>query len=161
MGVEIHMATQDDLRALVDDLSAGNRGEYERGGYEPIEVLATVMSRSHSAFAVRCNGKILALFGVRNDTPEEALAFGVVPPEDGKAARVWASVAAAAENHSLALAKESLVIRDTMLRHYSVLYSLVDSEYTRSVRWLEWLGFRRAAEIIQGDRRSFLVELRR
>lgn len=69
--------------------------------------------------------------------------FGVVPyrgPEIKGAGTVWLLSGDGVDNAQTGFARLSLIAIGYFLQKYSVLFNFVDARYTKSVRWIKWMG---------------------
>ena len=110
--------------------------ELRLGGFcDPLEGVMDSVRRSSAAFTAEHEGEVLAYWGVREDC--------IV----GGRASVWCLSTPAMDRYPRHAARESLMLLESLLQTHYHLTCIVDSEYTRAVRWLEWLGFERGPKI--------------
>lgn len=120
----------DDIRLRWED-----EEECRAGGFTPMEALRDSVARSTMAFTSECEGEIVAYWGVREDC--------II----GGRASVWCLSTPAMDRHPRWAARESLWLLCALMETHYHLSCIVDVEYTRAVRWLEWLGFKRGQKI--------------
>lgn len=124
---------------MIQESDAPLRWEVEEelrlgGWYDPYEGVMDSVRRSTAAFTVEHEGEVLAYWGLREDC--------II----GGRASVWCLSTTAMDRYPRFAARESLMLLEALLEVHYHLSCIVDSEYTRSVRWLEWLGFERGSK---------------
>ncbi|MFW6369336.1 MAG: hypothetical protein ACOC0J_02005, partial [Myxococcota bacterium] len=67
------------------------------------------------------------------------------------AAFAWATSTTKATERFVEAAKESRRIMASALSIYDVLYTLADPDYTRTCRWLRWIGFEKVGKYERFD----------
>jgi hypothetical protein len=126
--IEILPATHDHAKALAPCLRAGDAMEVEALGFEPLEALEAVLAVSHEARSAVHDGQVAGMWGY------------AVPSLLGSTADLWMFTGHPADRLKVTLMRLS---RDYVrgLR-FARLRALVALDYTASVQWLRWLGFR-------------------
>lgn len=109
--------------------------ECAAGGFTPTEAVLDSIQRSTAAFTVEVDGEVLAYWGYREDC--------II----GGRASVWCLSTPGMDRHPRYAARESLMLVQSLLDLHYHLTCLVDTEYKRSIRWLEWLGFERGTRM--------------
>lgn len=109
--------------------------ECRAGGFSPSEAVADSIRRSTEAYTVEWEGEVLAYWGVREDC--------II----GGRASVWMLSTPAMDRHPRWAARTSRYLVNELLEDHYYLSAFVDTEYTRSIRWLEWLGFERGTKL--------------
>lgn len=64
----------------------------------------------------------------------------------GSQAFMWMLSTPAADIHPVTYARATRKIVDGMFETHQQLFCMADREYTRSLLWLDWLGFKRYAD---------------
>ena len=124
------MIQESDIRLRWED-----EEECALGGMSPAEAVMDSVRRSDEAYRVVYEGEVLAYWGLREDC--------IV----GGRASVWCLSTPAMDRHPGFAARESLMLVESLLTDHYHLSCIVDSDYKRAVRWLEWLGFERGHKI--------------
>lgn len=109
--------------------------ECRAGGMSPTEAVLDSVARSTAAFRAECDGEVVAYWGWRDDC--------IV----GGRASVWCLSTPAMDRYPRYAARESLMLVRAMLETHYHLTCVVDVEYGRAIRWLEWLGFEHGPKI--------------
>lgn len=114
LNLELRQSDKDELKASV--------------GLDPADAILISLLHSTEKWVVVHDNKIEAVFGV-SWVPERQLA---VP---------WFLGTDKIEDYSITFIRQSKKIVEDWLDRYGVLFNLVDSRHTASIRWLKWLGF--------------------
>lgn len=109
--------------------------ECAAGGFTPAEGVLDSIRRSTEAYTVEVDGEVLCYWGLREDC--------II----GGRASVWMLSTPVMDKHPRFAARESMMLVDSLLTTHYHLSAFVDTEYTRSIRWLEWLGFERGMKM--------------
>jgi hypothetical protein len=81
-------------------------------------------------------------YTVKSEEGEVLAYWGYAPSSFmGNSCRAWLLSTPAVERHRRAFAEASTHYLEQLLSQFPQVYVEVDREYTRAVRWLEWLGF--------------------
>lgn len=105
------------------------------GGMSPAEAVVDSAARSTEWFTAEWDGEVVAYWGVREDC--------II----GGRASVWCLSTPVMDRCPRWAARESLYLLWSLLETHYHLSCIVDVEYKRAVRWLEWLGFERGARM--------------
>lgn len=97
-------------------------------GVSPEEALAGVVSAGE-AWAGVANGKI-------------ACAWGVIPQPGLLSSRLWLLTTPLVDRHAITFLRYSRHVVQIVLARHGALEGWVLERNVRSVKWLEWLGFR-------------------
>lgn len=142
-GVVIRPADPSDVERLASDMRYEDRRELRRWtGQTPLYELREAFRVSDVCFA-GClpDGDVMSLFGGKVDNVVDGT--GVI----------WELSSNLANRHAIAFARASklgfeLVARE--LTSVGQFFNYVDLEYTRAVRWIEWLGGSLGVERFRG-----------
>lgn len=124
------MIQESDIRLRWED-----EEECAAGGMSPGEAVLDSIRRSTEAYTVVWEGEVLAYWGVREDC--------II----GGRASVWMLSTPAMDRYPRWTARSSRYLVEQLLSDHYYLSAFVDCEYTRAVRWLEWLGFERGSKL--------------
>ena len=114
----------------VAKLRAADERECAAGGLTGAEAVYQSVSLSVWSYTVKSeDGEILAYWGY---APSSFM---------GNSCRAWLLSTPAVETNKRAFMEASTHYLAQLLERYPQVYVEVDREYTRAVRWLEWLGF--------------------
>ena len=125
--VNIRQARIDDMNIVAKNIREEDKREVISQGYNnQAEALKNSYNSSRFRFTVELKGKPVAMFGLVE--------------VDKNTANIWLLGTPGLERM-----KKSFVIasRETIvgfLKEYPVLFAQVDARYTKTRRWLEWLG---------------------
>jgi hypothetical protein len=128
--ITFRLATEEDANAVGGSLREVDRLEILRGtGHDPITAPAVAVQDSLIAWsAVNGEGRVVAVFGV---APHSVPQVGVV----------WLLATPEAEHETRAFLAKGRYYVGLMAKLYPTLMNWVDSENTRTRRWLNRLGF--------------------
>ena len=96
----------------------------------PLEGLLSSLNLSQTAYTLRIEGEIAAIFGVTSS-------------KDGTIGGVWALTGPPAERFPIAYVKASAAGLAMLTVGFEHLITHPDARYKKAVRWAELLGFRR------------------
>lgn len=109
--------------------------ECRAGGMTPTEALVqSVELSTHSEVLRAHDGTIIAYWGFHDMGVLSSRAF------------MWCLSTPAADKYPVAYGRESRRVVNWLLETHHELFCMADREYTRSILWLDWLGFRRYTE---------------
>lgn len=130
-GVEITVATRDDVEALVPDLRPADVDEIRAAsGLAPGTALRRSFALSTHVWAAREDqAAVIALWGVG----PLSLSAGMGCP--------WLLASAAIDRRARQIVRLSRPLLAVMRTAYPHLENYVDARNRRAVRWLAWLGF--------------------
>lgn len=97
---------------------------------QPLPALVESLRASELALALVVGGQVAAMFGV-----------GQLPGVSARVGQAWVLTGEAVTAHPKVFLKTSRLAVAQLLELYPVLFNLVDTRYTASLRWLQWLGF--------------------
>jgi hypothetical protein len=103
-------------------------------GYSPIQALRAALKESAVAETAILGDSIVALWGA---TPQTQL---------GHKALMWMLGTDLVPKHPRELLRGSKSFIDHVHRTYPLLECLVDTRYTKAVRWIHWMGFQTCFE---------------
>lgn len=132
-GIVVRQATVWDAGILSPQLRPTDIRELEAASGLPVaEELRRSVSTSKQAWVATDGEKILAMFGVST--------FHDASPTHGV---IWFVASTAIESHRKTLVRYSRHWLESLAHEYECVLNFVDARNQVSLRWLEWLGFRR------------------
>lgn len=99
-------------------------------GYTPLEALRSAISESMIAETALLGEDIVAMWGA---TPHTQL---------GHKALMWMLGTELVPKHPRELLRGSKSFLEHVHQQYPLLECLVDTRYTKAVRWIKWMGFK-------------------
>lgn len=127
-------ATLEDCEIFAEVLRERDRETARRLGYEVEVMLGWAVKNSAEAWAGYYEGEPVCLFGV--DSP------CMITGE----ANIWFI---GTDNFPPPFARESFRFMKELRKRYSNLSGHVDVTFEKSIRWLEWLGFKLGEETVK------------
>jgi len=144
--MEIREITPDLIDAFVMDMKPDDLEEMHRlSGSWAEDALRDVTERSVHTFAGLMDGIPLFL-------------GGVVPLDDVSIGRAWMLGNPGIEKAKKFYLRETRLQVRNMLLLFAKIVVYVDDRYTRSLRWLRWLGFTQVQTYLMDGRRVLLFE---
>lgn len=128
--IEILPATLDHALQLAGRLRAEDEAELVALGTEPSLVLRLSVSSSVYTRVAMDDGKPIALWGL------------AVPSLIGRTASPWLLTGPGVEKNKKKFLLESAQFVELAIQAFPHLENWCDARYERSLRWLNWLGFR-------------------
>jgi hypothetical protein len=127
---EVVPATFQHAVELANTMSEADKRELEGVGVgSPLQALLQSVAASRDATSGLADGRVVCMFGIATDTP---LSFLGVP---------WMLGAEELPNHSLRFLRLNRAYIRYAQEEFNALANFVDARNTRSIRWLQWLGF--------------------
>ncbi|HBF39772.1 MAG TPA: hypothetical protein DDW50_20970 [Firmicutes bacterium] len=130
MDIVIREAALEDTSALSPSIREPDKLEVlTMGAPDPEEALATSFKLSSFRYSLLLNERVIAMFGA---APKSLF---------GQTATVWLLGSEEIERMKVSFIKKLCIpYLDLFLKEYPVLENWVDGRYTKSIRWLKWLG---------------------
>ena len=122
-------ATIEHAERMAPVMRKEDRAEISALGYTPVEALRASLEDSTIAETAILGDSVVAMWGV---VPQTRL---------GHKALVWMLGTELVPKHPRELLRGSKSFIDHVQRTYPLLECLVDTRYTKAVRWMCWLGF--------------------
>jgi len=128
--VEFKEADRNDFRLMKRIMRDEDRRELEASSGKRFEDIVD-KTRDVTDFAVAgyCDGKLIAIFGVRRITAVT------------KTGAIWMFGTKFLPKHSRVFLKHCKKCVEVMLENYPIVYNYVDERNTMIINWLKWLGF--------------------
>lgn len=95
----------------------------------PREAVVQSIQRSRDTSAALCNGRPFCVWGVASPTILSRIG---IP---------WALTSKNLEEHTYTFLKGSVEVVENWRRRFDYLTNYVDCRHTKSIEWLDWLGF--------------------
>ena len=103
--------------------------EIVRLGRDPQSMIRHELATSMSTYAAVLDDEVIVLGGIK------------CPDFFSDEAYVWIICSEAMARHSIAFVRRVLELFDNAKARYDSIWGFVVTDFTRSVRWVEWLGF--------------------
>lgn len=145
MRAELRPIRDGDIEAICANPRQACVAEMRRMGCSFEDALVESVRRSDWTACGVVDGAPVCLFGV---APGSVLSGRGVP---------WMLAGAGLDRAEIPFLRRSRPVRDAMLATYPHLCNVVDARNTRTIRWLDWLGFRINREPVSVNGHPFLV----
>jgi hypothetical protein len=122
-------ATIEHAERMAPVMRKEDRAEILALGYTPVEALRASLEESALAETAILGDSVVAMWGA---VPQTRL---------GHKAFVWMLGTELVPEHPRELLRGSKSFIDHVQRTYPLLECLVDTRYTKAVRWIRWMGF--------------------
>lgn len=116
-----------------------DRAEVLALGYSPLDALRSSLAESEIAETALLGERIVAMWGAIPQT------------QFGHKAFMWMLGTDLVPKHPRELLRGSKSFIDHVQRTYPMLECLVDTRYTKAVRWIHWMGFKSCFEFPIND----------
>ena len=116
--------------ALLEHLREREAADCRRLNLIPREQLLLELKQSFVSWAAIHEGRVLAMWGAKVGNLFATEAY------------IWLICAEGAERFPLTFARQSRRVVDELSQDFQRLYGYVFADYEKSVRWMQWLGFR-------------------
>jgi len=147
--VNVVKADPSHIPALASSMRAEDVAECYAYGRSPAQALEESLARATYAYTAIADGEPIAMWGVRE--------VGLL----GGEAVVWCLTGEGIWRHKKTFLRGSRAFAEYLRKRYSTVWNLVDSRYTRAIRWLKWMGFSIHGKVMVGDVPFYLAVLRR
>ena len=123
-------ATIEHAERMAPFMRKEDRAEVSALGYTPVEALRASLAGSEVAETAVLGDSVVAMWGV---APQTQL---------GHKAFVWMLGTDLVPKHPRELLRGSKSFLEHIHQQYPLLECLVDTRYTKAVRWIKWMGFK-------------------
>lgn len=106
-------------------------------GLDPVQAVRRFVSGSNAAYAHYIDDDLVCLWGYRWEDYET------------RKAAMWLLSTEAVEQHRLAYGRATKHLLDTLQMQLHTITTLVHVDYAESIKWLEWLGFKRSRTLTE------------
>lgn len=127
--VEIKQARSEHAAAIVENLRDVNLHDLEFTASTALDILEDEIAKSIFAYVGMVDGRAVALWGVQSSGMVSGYGY------------LWLVTTKAADEHPFLFARRSKLFVDEISRSFKTLHGMVDPKFSRSIRWLRWLGF--------------------
>jgi hypothetical protein len=127
----IRRPTARDIDFLVENIRDEDTAEINAmGGMTAREALDSTPNLDENAWVWEKNGKVMCIFGVN---PIEEL---------DRTGAIWLLGTKYFDDHHMVFAAACSSVFEELIKDYKMVFNYVYAENKKSIKWLEWLGFK-------------------
>jgi len=149
MRIDFRPAVETDAEAIINNLREIDRIGVHAWGVDPIIAMRANIRESYDSTVGLLDGEIACAWGITGSTLM------------GSHGLVWMLTTDKADKAAFRFARYSQRMIDSLFTVYPTLYGFVDTENTRSQKWLKWLGFKLGEPVMFSGRVAYSFAQRR